>query len=188
MPNTTIKVAIQGDKASFHEIAAMSYYKQPIELVYCQSFDEVFSLLHKDEIDKAFVAVSNSNHGEIDEVKTLLHGKDLTTEGEYALSIKQHIIGHPNTDMSKLKKIISHPVALSQCGDYLAEQFKGVELENYHDTSAAVALVKQLSDSSIVAIGSDSAAEIHGLVILQHAVQDDADNATLFKSFSKQTQ
>ncbi|MDN5275083.1 MAG: putative Prephenate dehydratase [Candidatus Saccharibacteria bacterium] len=185
MQNNTITVAIQGDRASFHEIAAMRYYKQPVTLVYCQSFEETFSKLASGEVDKIFVAVSNSNHGEIHEVKMLLDNNDLTTEGEYLLPIEQHIIGLPLTDLSKVRKIISHPVALSQCSEYLAKRFADVELENYHDTSAAVALVKQQSDSSLVAVGSERAADIHGLVILCRAIQDDLNNATLFKSLSK---
>jgi prephenate dehydratase len=186
MQNNTIKVAIQGDKASFHEIAAMNYYSRPTSLIYCRSFEEVFSMLVNDEVDKAFVAVSNSNHGEIGEVKDLLEGENLIVEGEYTLPIEQHVVGLPGTDLSKVKKVISHPVALSQCSKYLAKQFVNAELEEYHDTSAAVALVKQRSDSSIVAIGSDRAADIHGLVVLCHAVQNDANNATLFKSLSKE--
>lgn len=185
MHNNTIKVAIQGDRASFHEIAAMNYYKQPITLIYCQSFKEVFTILASGEADRAFVAVSNSNHGEIHEVKALFESSNVSIEGEYGLSIKQHLVGLPGTDLGKIRKIISHPVALSQCSDYLASQFINVELEKYHDTSAAIALVKHLSNSSIVAIGSDRAARMHGLVILQHAIQDDANNMTFFKSLSR---
>jgi prephenate dehydratase len=186
MYKNTIKVAIQGDKASFHEIAAMDYYQQPIILVYCQSFNEVFVRLQKGEVDRALVAVSNSNHGKITEVEQLLRHSNLVTEGEYALPIKQHIIGFQGTDLTSVKRIISHPVALSQCSEYLGKQFPNAKLEEYYDTSAAVALVKQLSDSSLVAIGSDRAAEIHGLTVLCRAIQDDVDNVTLFRSLCKQ--
>jgi prephenate dehydratase len=185
MQNNTTKVAIQGDAASFHEIAAMEYYKQPITLIYCQSFGEVFSLLLTGAVDKALVAVSNSNHGEIHEVKALLRTSNVNIEGEHSLLIKQHLIGLPNTNLSEVKRIVSHPVALSQCKDYLMGRFEGAELIEYHDTSAAVAYVKQLSDPSVVAIGSDRAAEVHGLEILERAVQDDVDNATLFQSLKR---
>ena len=178
----TIKVAIQGDRASFHEIAAMQYYTQPTILIYCQSFAEVFDLLRNGNVDRGFVAVSNSNHGEIREVKELLERSDVTSEGKYVLPIEQHIIGLTGTNLTKVKRVVSHPVALSQCSEYLAERFQNAELQSYHDTSAAVAFVKRLGDSTAVAIGSERAAEIHGLVILQHAIQDDEDNATIFRS------
>lgn len=185
MRTNTIKVAIQGDRASFHEIAALRYYKQPIDIVYCQSFGEVFLRLKNGEVDRALVAVSNSNHGIISEVETLLEEHDVQTEGEYALAIEQHIIGLPQTNPSVIKKIISHPVALSQCSNYLAEHLPDAELEEYYDTSAAVALIGQKLDPSVVAIGSERAARVHNLAILHWAVQDDIDNTTLFRSISK---
>jgi len=183
MRTNTIKVAIQGDKASFHEIAALRYYKQPIDIVYCQSFGEVFLRLKNGEVDRALVAVSNSNHGIISEVEALLEENDVQTEGEYALPIEQHIIVLPQTKPEGIKKVISHPVALSQCSGYLAGRFPNAELEEYYDTSAAVALVAQELDPSMVAIGSERAAQVHNLAILHRAVQDDADNTTLFRSF-----
>jgi len=43
--------------------------------------------------------------------------------------------------------------------------------------------VAQELDPSMVAIGSERAAQVHNLAILHRAVQDDADNTTLFRSF-----
>lgn len=178
-----VKVAIQGERASFHEIAALNYYKHPIELIYCQSFKEVFNLLKAGRVNKIFVAVSNSNHGEISEVKQLIEDTKLSLEGEYCLPIEQHVIGLPETDIKKISKVISHPVALSQCSQHIKTYFSNADLLSYHDTSAAVEYVKERADPSIVAIGSEAAANLHGLKIVYESVQDDSDNTTVFNSF-----
>lgn len=179
-----ITVAIQGDKASFHEIAALRYYTQPISLLYCGSFEEVFEKLTSGIVDKAFVAVKNSNHGEIKEVERLLARIHPHYEGEYLLPIQQHIIGLPETNLSGVTHVVSHPIAISQSSKYIERSFPGVHVMEYHDTAAAVEWVKQHADPKYVAVGSERAAELHGLVILQESIQNDPNNASLFRSFS----
>jgi prephenate dehydratase len=177
-----IKVAIQGDKASFHEIAALQFYTTPIELVYCDSFEEVFAALQNNAVDKALVAVSNSAHGDIENVTSLMARSGFVSEGEHLLFIQQHLIGLPSATLKDIQRVVSHPIALSQCNVYLKTQLKTAVAVGYHDTSAAVEYVKQQGDRSIAAIGSEAAAKLYGLKIIQRSVQNDPDNATLFKS------
>lgn len=182
MHQPRIKVAIQGEKASFHEIAAHQYYTAPIELVYCDSFQDVFAALKNNTVDKALVAVSNSAHGEIKEVTSLIVRGNFVCEGEYLLFIQQHLIGLPEARPEDITRVVSHPIALSQCNQYLKNQLSRAALVDHYDTSAAVAYVKQQDDRSVAAIGSDAAAKLYGLKILQRSIQDDPRNATLFKS------
>ncbi|MFZ1300990.1 MAG: prephenate dehydratase domain-containing protein [Candidatus Microsaccharimonas sp.] len=183
---TTLKVAIQGDPASFHEIAAKKYYQQPIELLYCQTFQDTFNQLTNGTADRAFVATSNSAHGEITEVSSLLQQTQLYTEGYYTLPIEQHLIGLPGTSIANLTTVISHPVALSQCDSYLTTTLAHTQLQTYYDTSAAIEYVKKSANASIAAVGSDAAAQLHGLEILQSSIHNDPHNSTVFGSFKSQ--
>jgi prephenate dehydratase len=184
MRTNPLKVAIQGDRASFHEIAALNYYEQPIELMYCRTFDEVFDSLLSGVSQRAFVAVRNTSHGDIDEVKKLLSFHRFNHEGEYRLPIDQHLIGLPGTELNTVKRVLSHPVALSQCSSYLDTHLSHAEKSEYYDTSAAVGHIKKLADSSCVAVGSERAAKLHGLIILKESIQNDTDNATIFHSLT----
>jgi prephenate dehydratase len=175
---TSLQVAIQGDPASFHEIAANNYYAQPIELIYCQSFEETFGQLLSGDADRAFVATSNSAHGEITAVKDLLIKNGVQKEGEHRQRIEQHLIGLPGTDIHSVRQVVSHPVALSQCDLYLAD----FDTREYHDTSAAVEYVKLSGNPALAAVGSSAAAELHGLEILQASIQNDPNNVTTFAS------
>lgn len=176
--HTSLRVAIQGDPASFHEIAAHNYYKQPIELVYCRSFEETFHQLIRGDADRAFVATSNSAHGVITEVEELFSKNAVKKEGEHRLRIEQHLIGLKGAVVGSIREVISHPVALSQCNAYLSD----FATQEYHDTSAAVEYVKLNGNKALAAVGSSAAAELHGLEILQRSIQNDPNNVTTFAS------
>lgn len=175
-----LTVAIQGDKASFHEIAAHHYYNNDPQLLYCQSFEEVFAHLVDGRADKAFVAVQNTAHGVILPVQKLLSSHNVEVEGQYELKIEQHLIGLPGAQPIEALTVMSHPVALSQCDRYLSEL--GVHEVAYYDTSAAAAFVKDRRDRSIMAIGSEAAAKLHGLAIVTRSIQNDPNNTTMFVS------
>lgn len=183
MNPSPIRVAIQGDRASFHEIAAKKHFTNPITLLYCQTFEEAFAHLLHGEADRTFVAVANSAHGTIQEVAQLVEAHPVTAEATHQLAIEQHIIGSKPIELSEIKEVISHPVALSQCSLYLESALRHSKKSDYHDTSAAVEYIKRRNDPSVVAIGSEAAAELHGMHILKRAVQDDPRNITTFTSF-----
>jgi prephenate dehydratase len=175
-----LKVAIQGDRASFHEIAAHQYYQQPVRLAYCASFEEVFKQLAHGNVDKAFVAVENSVHGSISEVYALLSAHSVSIESYHSLRIEQHLIGLPSASLVEIDEVLSHPVALSQCDIYLS-----VFRQRYHhDTSAAVEYVKKQGDQTLAAVASEAAAKLHGMKILRRSIQNDSDNTTIFASIS----
>lgn len=186
MTKPLLKVAIQGDRASFHEIAAHRYYQETVELLYCQTFEETFALLTNGSADRAFVAVSNTAHGTITEVSTLIQLHSVKIEGAHDLPIEQHLIGAPTATVQTIQRVISHPVALSQCSIYLNGELMHSQKDEYHDTSAAVAHIKALNSPEVVAIGSEAAATLHGMRIIKRAIQDDPNNVTTFQSFVRQ--
>lgn len=186
MYTSLTKVAIQGDAASFHEIAAKKYYQNPIELIYCGSFEEVFKELVSGNADRALVAVKNSSHGYIKEVSNLLDNNNVIVEGQYDLKIQQHLIGLANSKINDIKRIVSHPVALSQCSLYIKDLLGNARIQNFHDTAAAVVYVKELGDPSVVAIGSETAARLYGMKIISRSIQNDSKNVTTFQSVSMQ--
>ncbi len=186
MHTSLTKVAIQGDIASFHEIAAHEYYQNPIELIYCRSFEEVFNELISGNADRALVAVKNSSHGYIEEVSNLLNSNNVVVEGQHDLRIQQHLIGLANSKVNDIKTIISHPVALSQCSFYIKDSLGNTQVQSFHDTAAAVAYIKELSDPTIAAIGSESAAQLYGMEIISRSIQNDSNNVTTFQSLLMQ--
>lgn len=178
-----LKIAIQGDRGSFHEIAAKAFYQHPYQLSYCQSFEDVFFLLASRQVDKILVATSNTTHGPIHEVAALLAKYPVKRDGEYHLPIQQHLIGLPGTQIKDVRAIISHPVALSQCSVF-TQAMNYAEKIHFHDTAAAVQYVKKHNNTQFVAIASSAAAELHGLEIVLPSIQNSTKNTTIFKSYT----
>jgi prephenate dehydratase len=60
-----LRVAIQGIATSFHEVAALTYFDQPIETIECLSFHKLCEALKTGKADVAVMAIENSIAGSI---------------------------------------------------------------------------------------------------------------------------
>lgn len=96
---------------------------------------------------------------------------------EIELDIR-HCLLSKGKDISKIKKVYSHPQALSQCYDFLKSY--SIEAISYMDTSSAARMVSENNDESIAAIASREASAIYGLNIIQENIQDQIGNTTRF--------
>ena len=66
------KIAIQGVPGSYHDIAAHKFFKdEEIELICCNTFEEVFDNLKKDSSIIGMIAIENTIAG------SLLHNYEL---------------------------------------------------------------------------------------------------------------
>ena len=98
---------------------------------------------------------------------------------EANVRIIHNLIGRPGATVSKLKKVISHPVALRQCLDFFRKH-SGIHPESFYDTAGSVKHVMEGGDASLGAIASASAAEYYGAKILRRSIEDDHRNYTRF--------
>ncbi len=61
-----MKVAIQGEKGSFHEVAARQYFcYENIEIVPCSTFDSTLGSVNEGKADLAIMAIENARSGSI---------------------------------------------------------------------------------------------------------------------------
>ena len=65
MKKKKLRVAIQGIATSFHEVAALSHFDEPIETIECLSFHVLCEALKNDRADYAMMAIENSIAGSI---------------------------------------------------------------------------------------------------------------------------
>lgn len=179
-------IAIQGDRASFHDIAAAQYFNGSQKRVFCDTFSQTFSALTRGDVDFALCAIENSLYGSINEVYDLLLAHDVKIIGEVYLRIEQCLIGLPGTTLEELIEVHSHPVALAQCERYLDDALPNATRMEYHDTAASVEMIAKLQDRSIAAIASRQAAELYGMEVLAPSIETDAQNYTRFVVLAKQ--
>jgi prephenate dehydratase len=179
-------IAIQGDQASFHDIAAAQFFSAESTRTFCDTFPATFAALANGDADYALCAVENSLYGSINEVYDLLLAHDFRIIGEVYLRIEQCLIGMPGTRLTDIVEVHSHPVALAQCEAFLDESMPTATRMEYHDTAASVAMVAKLQDPSIAAIASREAAALYGMEVLASSIETDSQNYTRFVALSKQ--
>ncbi len=111
------KIAIQGITASFHEIAAVTYFGDAIDTIECLSFFDLCEALKNERADYAVMAIENSIAGSILPNYFLLQEYHFQIIGELYIPIHMHLLALPGTKIEQLKTIESHPMAIRQCSD-----------------------------------------------------------------------
>lgn len=172
-----MRIAIQGEQASFHHEAARQWFGDAVNIVPCDSFSEVFGSLNRHETDAGLIAIENTLTGGINPVYDLLEAHGYPIVGEVHLPIHQQLIG---TLGHEITHIYSHPVALAQCEDYLDSHYPDIERIEHHDTAGAVEFIKQSANPSYAAIASVEAAKLHNMAIIAENIEDNPANFTRF--------
>lgn len=173
------RVAIQGITASFHEVAAKTYFNEPIETVECLSFHRLCEALKNDEADYAVMAIENSIAGSILPNYFLLQEYHFSIVGELYIPIHMHLLTMPGVKISDLKVIESHPMAIRQCAEFL-NTLNGVEIRESDDTALSAKKVKEGKLKNTGAIANEFAAKKFGLKILERRIETHKKNFTRF--------
>ncbi len=177
-----ISVAIQGVRGSFHEIAAIEYFRgREISVVPCDTFAELFSMLTVSKADCGLVAFENSVAGSILPNYELLRSSHLPVTGEICLRVIQNLVALPGQQLSDITEIHSHPMAIQQCSVFIEEmRQKGVKIVEAVDTALSARIISEEKHYGSGAIASDSAAEMYSLSVLKREIEDDSLNYTRF--------
>ena len=174
------RVAIQVIEGSFHDIAAQHYYKgEEVELVCCETFEQVFDEMGHDPRLMGLVAIENTIAGSLLHNYELLRDSGVTIVGEHKLRIQHSIMCLPEDDWADLTEVNSHPVALMQCRDFLNQhrELKKVEVS---DTAGAAADISRGKLRGHAAICHKDAAERYGMKVLQEGIETNKHNFTRF--------
>ena len=175
-------IAYSGIEGSFAGIAAKEIFPDG-DPVPCFTFSEAYEKVEKGNCDACVLPVENSYAGEIGQVSDLMFSGALKISGVYELRISQCLLGVEGSSVSTIRKVISHPQALEQCGDYLVRS--GYRTIPYENTARAAKEAAQRGDITLGAIGSRQAAELYGLRILDENINESVRNVTRFAVFRR---
>lgn len=179
MKKKKLKVAIQGISTSFHEVAAMHYFDQPIETIECLTFHQLCENLKHRKCDVAVMAIENSIAGSILPNYFLLQDYHFNIIGEIYLPIHMHLLALPGVSHSSIKTIESHPMAIRQCSDYL-HRLPDIAIRESDDTALSA---KRIADNKLLdtaAIANEYAAKKFGLNIIEKRIETHKKNFTRF--------
>lgn len=178
MRGSYIKVAIQGELGSFSHEAAEKMLPQ-CRVVPCARSAEVFDRLEQGSVQTAVIPIENSLAGTVAEHADLMVARNVFIQGEFRLRIVHNLIAAPEMRRNRVRRVLSHPVALDQCREFF-RQHPEIEAVPFYDTAGSVKhVIKQkLPDAAAIA-GHHAAREYSGK-ILQAGLEDDKRNFTRF--------
>ena len=178
-----MKVAFQGEAGAYSEEAGHGYFDS-VEMIPCESFENVFDAVSSGECQSGLVPIENSLAGSIHQNYDLLLRHKLHIIGEYYLRVRHCLISFPDVDLAGITQVMSHPQALGQCDGYLRKL--GVKTNPVYDTAGSVKMLKNSGERNTAAIASKRAAEIYEMQILQAGIEDNPENYTRFIEIAPQ--
>ncbi len=177
-----MRVAYCGVEGAFAHIAAKKLYPSATLVAY-KSFADTYKAVENGDCDCCVLPLENSYAGEVDTVSDLLFTGSLFVNQVINLPIEQCLIAKPGVTPDKIKRVISHEQALKQCDDYINRA--GFETEEATNTAVASKTVMVSDDDTLAAIASAYTAELYGLTVLEHNINDSRNNMTRFAAFSR---
>lgn len=170
-------VVYAGEPGAFGEAASRQRFPhgRPVGL---PKFSDVADAIADGRASHGLIPVRNSRAGTVPGADDILRDPRLRVVEQIALPVVMHCVGLPGTVLAGVRIVRSHPVALAQCGRFLAAI--AVAAVPTGDTALAARQVREGGDPTVAALASARAAQLHGLAILAAGVQDDPGNSTTF--------
>ena len=176
-----MKVAIQGEMGSNSHMAAMEMLgnQRGLEIIACTVSEQVLAKVVAAEVDGAVLPIENSLHGSVAEHYDLLLELPVRIERESLLRIRHNVIAMPGVRMEEVRRVMSHPVALSQCRRFLTAHPE-LEVVPFYDTAGSVKHVMAAGLRDAAGIAPELAAKVYGAEVLVAGVEDHSENYTRF--------
>ncbi|SBO43608.1 prephenate dehydratase [Cyanobium sp. NIES-981] len=176
-----MRVAFLGPAGTYGEQAAQQLIAleglADAELVPQLGIRAVVQALAQGDCDAAVVPVENSVEGGVTTcLDALWEHPDLAVARALVLPVRHALVG--SGPIAGISEVLSHPQALAQCSQWLADNLpKALQLP----TSSTADAARMVAGSRFrAAIASRQAAEEHGLTVLAYPVNDVAGNCTRF--------
>lgn len=173
-------ISIQGYAGSFHAQAANKYFGSNVNLIPADSFEILARQLHEGNTENAVMAIENSIAGTILQNYRILRERSFWIEGEVYLRIEHCFITNHATLTKDITQVVSHPMALNQCLDYIITKFPNAKLIESEDTAlSAIQLAKEPRPDT-ACIASKQAGIINELKIVDEGIESNKSNYTRF--------
>jgi prephenate dehydratase len=174
------KVAIQGIAGSYHDIAARNYFEgEEIEIVGCNTFRDVISVIKNDPDTIGLMAIENTIAGSLLQNHELIRESGLSIVGEYKLRISHSLVALPGSKIEDIVEINSHPIALMQCADFL-DTLPNAKVVEKGDTAMSARWISENKLKGHAAICGKQAAKIYNMEILAEGIETNKRNFTRF--------
>lgn len=174
-------VAFQGERGAFSELAARRFFNEDVKVLPCHSFKDAFDAVSSGKASYGVIPIENALGGAVyDPLDLIKIHSELSVVGETEVRVVHNLIGFPGTKESEIKRVYSHPQALTQCREFLASHLPNAEIIPFFDTAGAVSYIKNEGSRENAAIAGSPAALYNNMAIIHQSIETNPCNYTRF--------
>jgi chorismate mutase/prephenate dehydratase len=177
-----LRVGFQGTEGSYGHQAALQHFavaQRPIAFKAYGTFKSMLEAVIEGHVDQAVLPIENTTAGSVYENYDLLLRFNLSLVGEEIVDVRHCLLAVADVPVESLRRIHSHPQALSQCSEFLSS-LKDCEGVSAANTALAAKHVKELNNPYEAAIASEEAGAHFGLHVIKRDFANQAVNYTRF--------
>ena len=180
-----IHVVYQGVEGAYSHAAMQTYFGKGTESFHVREFRDAMEAIADGSADYAVLPIENTTAGIVADNFDLLVDFENYIVAEQIIPVEHVLMAAPGTAIEEIRKVFSHPQALSQC-EGLFSRHPDWQAVAYDNTALAARKIAGDKKKDEAAIGSRFAAEHFGLEVLQEHVNDLEENATRFMIVTNQ--
>lgn len=178
----TTHVAYLGPAGSFTQQAVLKHFGHDVEALAEADIDACFHAVETGRAEFTVVPVENSTEGAVSRTLDLVVASPLRICGEVMLPVHQTLM-RKDASLEGIRRVYGHAQSLAQCQQWLSRHLPGAERVSVVSNSEGARLAAAEPDAAT--LGSEAAAELYGLVVVQARVEDEASNTTRFVVLGK---
>jgi len=181
-----LRVAFQGELGAFSEEAIQQLWGGNVVPVPQREFRDVVAALRNGDVDRAVLPVENTIVGSVQASHDAIDAfEQMHAIAETVVAVHLCLLGAPGGTLDQVTDVFSHPVALSQCGNFFL-RYPRLDVHAVYDTAGAALDVSNLADPKFAAVASLNAARRYGLDVIAPDIEDRHDNQTRFIGFARE--
>lgn len=181
-----LRVALQGEIGSFSDEAIQQLWGSDAERLPFRDFADVTAAVASGIADRGILPIENTIVGSISGSHDALSAlTGLYGVGETVVAVHHCVLVSPGTPFEGIRSVLSHPVALAQCGRFFADNPQ-IEVHAVYDTAGAAMDVSRVADPTIAAVASRRAAHHYELEVVRADIEDRDDNQTRFLAIARE--
>jgi chorismate mutase/prephenate dehydratase len=173
----TTRVAYLGPVGTFSQQAVHKHFGHEVEALAEADIDACFHALETGRAEFAVVPVENSTEGAISRTLDLIVASPLKICGEVMLPIHQTLMRR-QAGLDGIRRVYGHAQSLAQCQQWLSRHLPDAERVSVVSNSDGAR--RAAAEADAATLGSEAAAELYGLVVVEARIEDEASNTTRF--------
>lgn len=176
-------IAYLGPEGTYCNAAALDFAQalglEEFELIPCATFDEVFDAVDHGRATFGVVGKENSIEGPVTAtLDNFAFRSSAVILAEKVMDVNHCLVMHPDATLDDIQTVASHTQGLAQCRRFLNERLSGRGTLTVSSTAESARLAAQ--DIHVAGIANALAADLHGAVVRERAIQDHLGNQTVF--------